>query len=104
MEKVSALIRKEILELPNVKQGVSRYGSRPAFLVSGREFAHFHNEEELDIRLPFEEHKISNTSSNPYSSKWLYFKVRNEEDARIALRLIKLAYRKAVNEKKYHYG
>ena len=104
MEKVSDLIRKEILGLPNVKEGVSRYESRPAFLVNGREFAHFHNEEELDIRLPFKAQKIRNASPNPYSSKWLYFKVGTIEDARTVLRLIKQAYQKAVNEEKYDYG
>jgi hypothetical protein len=40
--------------LPEVEQSPSRFGSRrnPAWSVSGREFAHLHADDRVDLRLP----------------------------------------------------
>ncbi|MFQ5761399.1 MAG: luciferase family protein [Candidatus Bathyarchaeia archaeon] len=104
VKKIAERIRKEVLKLDNVKEGVSRFGSRPSFSVEGREFAHFHNDEELDIRLPFKENKVENAHRNPYTNAWLILDVKSEEDATVALQLIKTAYKRVINEKKHAYG
>lgn len=47
-------LRAALSELPGVAQSVSRFGSRthPAWTVAGREFAHLHADDLLDLRLP----------------------------------------------------
>ena len=47
-------LRKVLSELPDVEQSPSRFGSHrnPAWSVSGREFAHLHADDLLDLRLP----------------------------------------------------
>jgi Luciferase len=47
-------LRSALSGLPGVEQVASRFGSRrhPAWVVSGREFAHLHSDDRLDLRLP----------------------------------------------------
>ena len=47
-------LRAELSQLPDVDQSLSRFGSHrnPAWSVSGREFAHLHADDLLDLRLP----------------------------------------------------
>lgn len=101
MKVVSRDLREEILRLSNVEEGTSRFGSTPSFTVNGKEFAHFHNDEELDIRLPLIEYKrIPNVSKNPYTSKWIYFRIKNRKHAEVAFQLIKTAYSRVMDNKK----
>ncbi len=46
-------IRKKVLSWPGVKEKYSNYSYIKAFFVSKEEFAHFHNPNELDFRLPY---------------------------------------------------
>jgi len=47
-------LRVALSSLPDVEQSPSRFGSRrnPAWSVSGREFAHLHADDLVDLRLP----------------------------------------------------
>ena len=47
-------MRLAISSLPDVEQRPSRFGSRrnPAWSVNGREFAHLHADDLIDLRLP----------------------------------------------------
>jgi hypothetical protein len=47
-------LRAGLTALPDVKQSASRFGARgnPAWSVAGREFAHLHADDLLDLRLP----------------------------------------------------
>ena len=64
-----------IKRLSGVREGHSRFGSRVAFFRGRREFAHFHEREEIDIRLTangIARHRrllsrVPNWCPNPYS-------------------------------------
>ena len=47
-------LRAALAGLPGVEESSSRFGGqgRPAWSVSGREFAHLHADDLLDVRLP----------------------------------------------------
>ena len=44
-------IAGRLLTLPGVEERPSRFGGGAAFHVAAREFAHFHSDEELDLRV-----------------------------------------------------
>jgi hypothetical protein len=47
-------LRAVLSGLPGVAMGTTRFGARqqPAWFVDGREFAHLHADDRLDLRLP----------------------------------------------------
>ncbi len=53
MKSPVARLRTALGKFPGVKESTSRFGSRqPAWFVAGREFAHLHADDLLDLRLP----------------------------------------------------
>ena len=72
--------------LPGVEQSPSRFGSRTrhAWSVAGREFAHLHSHDLLDLRLP--RAVQARLRSDPKAhfrkakSEWLEFEFHTEQD------------------------
>ena len=87
-------LRKALSALPDVEQLPSRFGARrnAAWFVQGREFAHLHSEELLDLRLP--RSIQAGLRSDPKArfrkspSAWLEFEFHTVDDV---ARLIELA-------------
>ena len=75
-----------IQALPGVEQGRSRFGkaSHPAWRVNGREFAHLHADDLLDLRLP--RAAQSRLREDPRArfrrsrSEWLELEFHSEQD------------------------
>jgi len=82
-----ALLHAALSGLPGVEQGVTRFGSRrnAAWSVAGREFAHLHADDLLDLRLP--RSVQSGLRADPRAhfrkgaSEWLEFEFHTEADA-----------------------
>ena len=79
-------LRAVLSSLPGVEQSASRFGSRrnPAWSVAGREFAHLHADDLIDLRLP--RPIQANLRSDPKAhfrkgaSEWLEFEFHTEDD------------------------
>jgi hypothetical protein len=84
-----------ILALAGVELRKSRFRDAEAFFLGRREFAHFHGEEALDIRLTRSRirAKAKELESDPRAalrggSDWLAFRFASEADADRALELV----------------
>jgi hypothetical protein len=72
--------------LPGVEQGHSRFGKagNPAWRVGGREFAHLHADDLLDLRLPRQAQKRVRQDPRAHfrgsASEWLEFEFHSEQD------------------------
>jgi hypothetical protein len=79
-------LRQALSELPDVVQSPSRFGSHrnPAWSVSGREFAHLHAEDLLDLRLPRQIQAGLRSDPKAHfrsaASEWLEFEFHTRED------------------------
>ena len=91
-------LRAALARLPEVEESPSRFGGpgRPAWSVSGREFAHLHADDVLDIRLP---HAVqSGLRGDPRArfrksrSEWLEFEFHTSEDVAHAVSLARQAW------------
>jgi len=79
-------LRMELSRFPDVEQSPSRFGSHrnPAWSVSGREFAHLHADDLLDLRLP--RPLQARLRADPRAhfrggvSEWLEFEFHTSED------------------------
>jgi hypothetical protein len=77
-----------ILALPGVKQTTSRFGrkDRPAWCVLGKEFAHLHADDLLDLRLPRKVQAALKGDPRAHfrksASAWLEFEFHTGEDVR----------------------
>ena len=78
--------------LPDVEQSSSRFGSHhnPAWSVSGREFAHLHADDLIDLRLPRAIQAGLRSDSKAHfrkgTSAWLEFEFHTDADvAHLAL-------------------
>jgi len=87
-----------ILTLPNVDLQKSRFSSNEAFVSAGREFAHFHNNDVIDIRLTKKLIRQFQTELRQdarvtlrNASDWLEFAFNNDEDLEKAVALTQLA-------------
>ena len=91
-------IRKEILSWENVSEKKSNYSFVKAFFANGKEFCHFHSENEMDINyfgnVPKEILRNRNVSENPYSGKWFIYSFNSEKDAAELIKLAKQSYGK----------
>ena len=87
-------LRSALAGLPGVEETSSRFGARgrPAWSVDGREFAHLHADDVLDIRLPCS--RQTALSSDPRArfrksrSDWLEFEFHSPEDVARAVELV----------------
>ena len=84
--------------LPGVKQAGSRLGQpgRPAWCVNGREFAHLHADDLLDLRLPREVQARLKSDPlahfRPARSEWLEFEFHNEAEVQHVVALAREAW------------
>ena len=91
-------LRAALAGLPGVQESSSRFGApgRPAWSVSGREFAHLHADDLLDLRLP---HAVqSGIRGDPRArfrkarSEWLEFEFHTSEDVAHVVSLARQAW------------
>jgi len=79
-------LRMELSRLSDVVQSASRFGSHqnPAWSIAGREFAHLHADDLLDLRLPRAIQKTLRTDPKAHfrnaPSEWLEFEFHTMED------------------------
>jgi hypothetical protein len=84
---------------PEVEEHRSRFAPMMAWRVSGREFLHFHGENEIDLRLTRAvirdqraqlrgDHRVD---LRQHSSDWIRVSLSSPDDVRFALRLARLA-------------
>jgi hypothetical protein len=91
-------LRAALAGLPEVTQHPSRFGAntRPAWSVAGREFAHLHADDRLDVRLP--RRLQAGCRDDPRAhfrkapSPWLEFEFHNSEDVAHLLALAREAW------------
>lgn len=89
-------LRDLLMTFPSVVERQNRFGTKHAYFFREKEFAHFHSESQLDIRIPHPEIRgiAPEAIENPFSSQWILFNINSQEDARKALILLKKAYEK----------
>jgi len=96
----------ELSRLPDVKQSTSRFGSHenPAWSLGGREFAHLHSNELLDLRLPPSIQQTLREDSRAHfragSSEWLEFEFHTLQDVEDVLVLVRQAWAVAKAKRK----
>ncbi len=88
------------MSLRGVQRRTSRWGHRTSYWVGKREFAHLHDENELDIRITrsslegLKEIGIDpRVKLRPGPSDWIRFELRNRKDIDGAFKLLTLAWR-----------
>lgn len=91
-------LRIALSSLPGVEQLPSRFGSRrnPAWLVAGREFAHLHADDVIDLRLPRALQASLKSDARARfrkgASEWLEFEFHSEADVADAASLARDAW------------
>ena len=91
-------VRLAISSLPDVEQSPSRFGSRrnPAWSVNGREFAHLHADDLIDLRLPRALQAGLRADARAHfrksASEWLELEFHSEADAADIARLAREAW------------
>jgi hypothetical protein len=79
-------LRMVLSSLPDVEQASSRFGTHrnPAWSVSGREFAHLHTDDLVDLRLPRAIQAGLRADSKAHfrksASEWLEFEFHTDAD------------------------
>ena len=98
MPSLEERLGDRILELSDVELRKSRFSEREAFYVGKREFAHFHRQNEIDIRLTRkvirnlkEELKADPKATLRGSSDWLEYRFPRSGDLDRAAELAALA-------------
>lgn len=88
-------IHSRILSWENIIEKPNRFGT-PSFFINDNEFAHFHSESQLDVRIPKSISQVikldKRIEPNPYSDKWFLINFKNENDAKFALNIIRKTY------------
>ena len=95
------LLDRRIRELPGVRRGRSRFGGRDAYLLDGREVAHFHESDEIDLRLTRDviRERRAALRGDPRigfrdgRSDWLTVRLRAPEDVEFAFELFEELWR-----------
>ena len=91
-------LRIALSSLPGVEQSPSRFGPgrNPAWSVSGREFAHLHAADVIDLRLPRSlQARLKSDARARFrksASEWLEFEFHSEGDVADAARLAREAW------------
>jgi hypothetical protein len=100
VKKPALRLDSKISSLPGVLQTRSRWKHGIAYVVAGKEFAHFHGPNEIDVRLTKavqreigQSLKDQRVKLRPRPSEWITISVRKEEDVAFALLMIKQAWR-----------
>ena len=84
-----AELTARILALPGVEERKSRFADFLAFHVGQREFAHFHSDEELDVRLT--RVCIRELGIEGARTDWVAVPLRTQDDVSAALELVERA-------------
>ena len=94
-------LEQRLAEIPGLKRGPSRFGHESAYFAGGREVAHFHGEERMDVRLTRE--RIRERASEGgfdervrtrgASADWVEVRVTRRQDFPLALSLVEEAVR-----------
>ncbi len=100
MKTPAMLLDMKILSLPGVERRESRWGHMTAYWMGTREFAHFHSEDRLDIRVvrkalkDMPEIRLDRrVVLRPQASDWIEFRLTEQSDVNDAFELVKLAWR-----------
>ncbi len=96
MPDLFSQLRDMLITFPSVVEKPNMFGTKHAYFCRGREFAHFHSEDQLDIHVSVDEISgiAADAIENPFSPDWILFNIRSEQDARTAMLLLKKAYEK----------
>jgi hypothetical protein len=96
----SKRLDSKILSIRGVQRKKSRWGHVVAYWTGKREFAHFHKENELDIRVTKSALKKTlgagidpHVTLRPGPSDWITVELRGQKDEDAAFRLVKIAWR-----------
>ena len=97
--KVAESLDVKIRALPGVERKMSRWGHATAYIVGEREFAHFHRQDQIDVRLTTAVQRKMRVALRedprvklrPGSSDWITITLAIEGDLEFALELVKLA-------------
>ena len=98
---LAATLAARIAALPGVHEGTSRFGptSKTAWFIAGREFAHLHADDLLDLRLP--RAVQSSVKGDPRAhfrksrSEWLEFEFHHPQDVEFLVALVHHAWASA---------
>ncbi len=97
--KVAETLDVKIRALPSVQSTKSRWGHQTAYVIGEREFAHFHRQNEIDVRLTravqrkmrVDLREDPRVKLRPGSSDWITITLATEEDLDFAFELVKQA-------------
>jgi Family of unknown function (DUF5519) len=95
------LLESKIEGLNDVQKKKSRWTDNDAFYIDGREFAHFHGDHKIDVRLTrgYQKRYSSLIGKDPRvglrqrPSQWITADFQNETDVRSAFKIVRLALR-----------
>ena len=89
---MSDLLSERLLAREGVTRAASKLAKTTAFFAGGREFAHFHGEGEIDIRLPAQHQRDYVTRGpvrpRPHRSPWIAVRIESEADVDLAMEMI----------------
>jgi len=99
--QLRAQLERQIANLPGVEERPSRYGHGRSFAAGGREIAHFHGDERLDVRLTRAEIRARKRAggldgrlmSRGSSSDWVEIRIVGAPDVAFALSVVEEAVR-----------
>jgi len=98
----AADLEARLVAIEGVTAGPSRLGSTRGFFVRGKEFAHFHEDDEIDVRLPPAQQRefmtLDPVRPRPHRSPWIAVRLESEADVEIALDMLALAIETQVKE------
>lgn len=100
--RLEEAVREHARGLDDVDEAPSRFGGTGlAFRRGRREFAHFHPDCELDLRLPRAVQRTLRDDPRavfrPSASAWLAYRLETSEDLAVALRLLEAAWEAAAS-------
>ena len=101
MSAMTELLRERLLAREGVTSGPSTLAKTTAFFAGGEELAHFHGDDEIDVRLPPRHQRDYVTRGpvrpRPHPSPWIAIRFESEADVELALEMFDRA-RAALDE------
>lgn len=99
-EALEEAVRAAAQALDDVDEAPSRFGGRGlAFRRGRREFAHFHADPEVDLRVPREAQRALRGDPRavfrPSASDWMAYRLETRADLEVVLRLLRAAWEAA---------
>lgn len=95
MEGLARRLDEKVVSLPGIVRRRSRWGGPEAYYVGSREIGHYHNADEIDVRVTKEYAKQFKSDSRAIlrkrSSDWVAIGFRNEADLEFVVEAMKLA-------------